>query len=78
MCIIGVNRYKAHKTKISMSDRCLKNIKRGPFDEKSHGKISDENECIICMAAYENSDTITQLNCSGKHFFHTVCIENWI
>ena len=30
------------------------------------------------MTSFGPDDLITKLNCGGRHFYHTSCIENWI
>ena len=48
------------------------------YSEELFGAISDENECIICMTAFTEEDTVTKLECPGRHFYHTACIEGWL
>ena len=63
---------------MSQSSDIIRQISRVRFSEELFGAISDENECIICMAPFTEQDMITKLNCDGNHFYHTNCIENWI
>lgn len=71
-------RFNNSRAQRSQSTRILRSIPRMQFSEQLFGAISDENECIICMTPYKDSDTITKLNCNAKHYYHTACIENWI
>ena len=56
----------------------MQSLSRVKFSEELFGAISDENECIICMSSFTSDDMITKLDCSGNHYYHTSCIENWI
>ena len=56
----------------------MQSLSRVKFSEELFGAISDENECIICMTPFTSDDMITKLDCSGNHYYHTSCIENWI
>lgn len=66
------------RSRRSETSRIMQNISRVRFSEELFGAISEENECIICMTPFTSDDTITKLDCPGKHFYHTACIENWI
>lgn len=35
-------------------------------------------DCVICMVNFEETDLISQLDCSERHIFHTRCIEEWM
>ena len=35
-------------------------------------------DCVICMGSFEETDQISQLDCSEQHIFHTKCIEEWM
>lgn len=58
--------------------RIMQSISRVQFSEQLFGAISEENECVICMTAFTEDDTITKLDCPGGHFYHTACIEDWL
>lgn len=58
--------------------RLMSSISRVQFSEELFGAISEENECVICMTAFTEEDTITKLDCGGGHFYHTACIEDWL
>ena len=45
-------RYKQRRSLVPVTDRVLKSISKVKFSEDKFGKLSDENECIICMSAY--------------------------
>jgi len=34
--------------------------------------------CLICLGVYQPNESVTTLNCSDQHHFHTTCIETWI
>ena len=40
----------------------------------------DDNRCVICMLDFdpESNDQVVEVNCPGKHVFHTECIKNWV
>ncbi|XP_028763216.1 RING-H2 finger protein ATL11-like [Neltuma alba] len=38
---------------------------------------TDQTECIICLAPFEEEDSVRQLH-SCKHIFHTICIDTWL
>lgn len=71
-------RFTNRRSRVNKSNEILRSISRIKFSEELFGALADENECIICMSAYDANDLITKLDCSGRHFYHTVCIENWI
>jgi len=56
----------------------MRSISRVKFSEELFGAISEENECIICMTPFGSNDMVTKLECAGKHFYHTTCIESWL
>jgi len=58
--------------------RVMKSISRVKFSEELFGAVSEENECVICMSAFSANDMISKLECPGKHYYHTACIESWI
>ena len=64
MATVGYIKYKQRRGIVNVTSRVLKHIKKTKFSEEKFGKISDENECIICMSSYVKSDTVTQLNCN--------------
>ena len=41
-------------------------------------RFQHENQCVICMMDYKEHDTVTQLRCDSRHYFHTECLENWV
>ena len=50
-----------------------------PKQESFDGdKFDHERNCVICLAEYRDSDTITQLKCDSRHYFHTSCLETWV
>ena len=80
LLLIGVylRRFNSTRQRSGQASRIIRNISRVKFSEELFGAISDENECIICMTSFGPDDLITKLNCAGRHFYHTSCIENWI
>lgn len=76
--MVYLRRFTNRRSRISESAQIIRSISRVQFSEELFGAISDENECIICMTAFNQADMITKLNCEGSHFYHTNCIENWI
>ena len=56
----------------------LQQLRRVKFSEEEFGAVCEENECIICMRAFQVEDVVTRLQCPGNHFYHTRCIELWI
>ena len=57
-----LRRFLSQRNRVSQSTTILKSISRIKFSEELFGAISDENECIICMTAFQQTDTITKLN----------------
>lgn len=41
-------------------------------------QLNNEDECIICMEAFEATSQVLQLPCNSKHIFHADCIANWV
>ena len=40
--------------------------------------FSYSDECAICLTKYQENDDVTVLPCNEKHYFHTVCIKDWL
>jgi hypothetical protein len=80
LLLVGVyfRRFNNSRQRSTQASSILRSITRVKFSEDLFGAISDENECIICMTSFGPDDLITKLNCEGRHFYHTGCIENWI
>lgn len=75
---IQIRRFTNRRFQRSQSSRVLKSISRIKFSEELFGALNDDNECIICMAPYQQNEMITKLNCNARHYYHTRCIEDWI
>lgn len=35
-------------------------------------------ECAICLEAFKEDSTVTELKCDKRHYFHTNCLEDWL
>ena len=68
-------RFKAKQRKEMGAVKILRNLSKIKF---SQVLFKAEEECIICWNAYNPEDEVVRLKCNDKHFFHSVCIENWI
>lgn len=33
--------------------------------------------CAICMADFEDSSSVCELNCQSGHIFHLECLKGW-
>jgi hypothetical protein len=53
----------------------LSSLSRTQYDPQM---FQHETSCIICLVDYEPSDTVTQLRCDERHYFHSKCVEDWI
>lgn len=73
-----LRRMNRDRSRRSETSRIMQSISRVKFSEELFGAIGEENECIICMTPFTRDDMITKLDCPGKHYYHTACIENWI
>lgn len=40
-------------------------------------KFNEHEECVICLLAFKDTDTVTPLPCDKRHYFHSACIEEW-
>ena len=40
--------------------------------------IIENHNCVICQKEFEPDDEVTPLPCNERHYFHTVCIDNWL
>lgn len=76
--VIKARRYRARRSRDQGQQRILRSITRVKFSEELFGAMSADNECIICMTPFGADDIITKLDCPGKHFYHTTCLEHWI
>lgn len=77
-CAFSLRRLASRQSRIRHSKRILQSLSHVRYSEQLFGAISPENECIICLSQFCESDTITRLECSPRHFFHSNCIESWI
>ena len=39
---------------------------------------SSQEKCSICLDAMDGETRVVQLPCTGKHMYHTKCIETWL
>ena len=78
LTFIYCRRFNRSRVQQAETRRIMQSISRVQYSEELFGAISEENECVICMTAFTESDTITKLDCGGGHFFHTECIEGWL
>ena len=53
----------------------IESLSRIQFTE---GKFDHDSQCVICLNEYEQTDTITCLECDPRHYFHTKCLESSI
>ena len=37
-----------------------------------------DEECVICLETFVETDIVTALPCDPRHFFHSACIERWV
>ena len=49
----------------------IKSFERDPTDSEK------DLECCICMNQFDGQKII-ELKCSGKHKFHSDCLEKWV
>lgn len=73
-----VRRHRYRRRNGTSNEEMLRQLSRVKFSEELFGTMSEDNECIICMTPFKLEDTVTTLQCPGKHFYHTKCIEAWI
>lgn len=45
--------------------------------QEAHPRLVGEI-CSICMADYEEGDTVLLFSCAGSHYFHRDCINKWM
>jgi hypothetical protein len=44
-----------------------------------HPKILEHiRECIICFEEFKPDQSIIELKCNERHFFHSPCLERWL
>jgi hypothetical protein len=48
------------------------------FDPDEFKEFTYAKECMICMMDFGENDEVTPLPCSDKHYFHSMCIEQWL
>jgi hypothetical protein len=42
-------------------------------------KIRDHiKECIICFEEFKPGQSVIELKCNERHFFHSPCLERWL
>ena len=55
----------------------LSKITHGKF--RTGGLEADrQEECAICLCAFEDDQEITPLSCDVRHYFHYECIQQWM
>lgn len=52
------------------------------LNKKSFGNVREQaknmKECVICSLEYKDDDTIAELKCDERHYFHQECLEEWL
>jgi hypothetical protein len=78
-------RYRQRGQNVRNSKQVLKTLKKCKFSaiqkqfkDKGQDISEEEQTCIICWVAYNQTDEVIKLKCNDKHFYHAECIESWI
>jgi len=66
--------YGPQATQIPASPQQIRNLGTTTYNPSVH----TQNECGICLTEYNQGDQIIELPCSGKHYFHSECITQWL
>lgn len=53
----------------------IENINNEEFLQKIKEK---EEKCVICWEDYRINDEIRYMNCDGQHYFHQLCVDQWL
>ena len=40
--------------------------------------MAEIKKCVICFEQIESNESMTELECDKRHFFHSKCIFKWI
>lgn len=54
----------------------MKNELQGNFMQSMI--ITQIMDCAICLCRFSDSDEVTVLACSDKHYFHSDCAKGWV
>jgi len=49
-------------------------FREGMFESES----GNGRTCAICLAEYEEEESLRVLQCPGKHHFHVACVDQWL
>jgi hypothetical protein len=57
---------------------CLEKIKFSSITPEKIGRSEIDTDCAICQSAFEPTNDVIILPCSGNHYFHDTCIYPWL
>ena len=52
----------------------IEKLQQVKYSNERHAYL---DKCSICLAKYDESDTLIELYCDKRHYFHKDCIISW-
>ncbi|CAD8101135.1 unnamed protein product [Paramecium sonneborni] len=72
-CINMHNLQKINRVGVSQE-----NLKKLKVEIVGLDKISEDNECIICLSEFIEGEQFVRLDCHNDHVYHKLCISDWL
>ncbi|CAK89761.1 unnamed protein product (macronuclear) [Paramecium tetraurelia] len=54
------------------------NLKKLKVETVGQERISEDNECVICLQEFVGGEEFIRLDCHQFHVFHKACISDWL
>ncbi|CAD8093673.1 unnamed protein product [Paramecium sonneborni] len=70
------NRHNLKKQNIFGASQ--ENIGKLKVEMVGQDKISEDNECVICLQEFIEGEQFVRLDCHSDHVYHKLCISDWL
>ncbi|CAD8186976.1 unnamed protein product [Paramecium pentaurelia] len=64
--------------KINRVGASQENLKKLKIEMVGLDKISEDNECVICLQEFIEGEEFVRLDCHSYHVYHKICIADWL
>ncbi|CAK87387.1 unnamed protein product (macronuclear) [Paramecium tetraurelia] len=64
--------------KINRVGASQENLNKLKVETVGLDKISDDNECVICLSEFIEGEEFVRLDCHPYHVYHKGCISDWL
>jgi hypothetical protein len=75
LCVVIVGAIANSQQREQLKRTVVQGLSKTTFD---HLTDRVNKECSICLCDFTDEDEVTPLPCSTKHYFHSICIEDWL